>query len=217
MKKLGKILPSVSLILFITTLILVVLTSHAFAKYYKTFDLESFSARPAMFEFVPTTSGDAIIFVDFGEDSDTSPVYGTRTATRMYGFSVKMAQSEVAALLKVELSLPSNLYAKVAQADKTQPGVWVNLKIYVVKDYGLETENMVQLTENNTLTAQSDGTGLWTYTEVVPAGSNPHGQQDCTNYRLCFEVINVEDTSTVKDAAIYTTKVGLNVSAIQID
>ena len=217
MKKLGKLLPSVSLILLITTFILVVLTSHAFAKYFKMFELESFNARPATFEFVATGSEDTTIFVDFGIDGETSPEFGTRIVTRTYDFSVRMQQTEVAALFKVELSLPSKLYTKVKQEDKTNAGVWVNIKFYLVNDLGLESESLLELTDLATLVEQDDGSGIWAYSEVVPMGSNPQGQQDCSNFRIAFEVMNVEDTSTVKDAAIYTTRLGLNVSATQID
>ena len=217
MKKLGKFLPGVSLILFITTFILVVLTSHAFAKYYKIADMGEKGARPATFEFVATGSEDTTILVDFGIDGETSPEFGTRIVTRTYDFSVRMIQTEVATLFKVELSLPNKLYAKVKQEDKTNAGVWVNIKFYLVNDLGLESESLLELTDLATLVEQDDGSGLWAYSEVVPMGSNPQGQQDCSNFRIAFEVMNVEDTSTVKDAAIYTTRLGLNISATQID
>ena len=217
MKKLGKVLPGFSLLLFITTMILVVLTSHAFAKYFKVFDFSTHGARPATFEFIATGSEDTTIFVDFGIDGETSPEYGTRIVTRTYDFSVRMHQTEVAALFKVELSLPSKLYTKVKQVDKTNAGVWVNIKFYLVNDLGLESESLLELTDLATLVEQDDGSGIWAYSEVVPMGSNPQGQQDCSNFRIAFEVMNVEDTSTVKDAAIYTTRLGLNVSATQID
>ena len=217
MKKLGKVWPGCSLLLFITTMSLVVLTSHAFAKYFKVFDFSTYSARPATFEFIATGSEDTTIFVDFGVDGETAPEYGTRIVTRTYDFSVRMHQTEVAALFKVELSLPSKLYTKVKQEDKTNAGVWVNIKFYLVNDLGLESESLLELTDQVTLVEQDDGSAIWAYSEAVPMGSNPQGQQDCSNFRIAFEVMNVEDTSTIKDAAIHTTRLGLNISATQID
>ena len=219
MKKLGKLLPGFSLILFITTLILVVLTSHAFAKYVRMFNLDSFSARPATFEFEATGSEETTIFVDFGQDGETAPVYGTRVIYRTYDFSVRMMESEVATLLSIELDFPSKLYSKVIQADKTAPGVWVNFKLYSVNDLGLTIENLVDLTElGSWMEVREDGSAVWAYNEAVPIGGNPQGKEDRSDFRIEFEVLNV-DTSKVDttDIAIYTTKLGLNVSATQID
>lgn len=217
MKKLGKLLPSISLILFATTMVLVVLTSHAFAKYYTAKDYALSSARPATFEFVATRSEETTIFVDFGEDAETAPIYGTRRLYRSYDFSVRMAQSEVASMLTVELSLPIKLYNKIKQADKTTPGVWVNIKFYTVNDLGLETENLLELTDQSSIVEQEDGSAIWQYNEPVPKGANPQGKEDRADFRIQFEIMNVEDTSAVKDAGIYTSKLELNVSAIQID
>ena len=216
MKKLGKLLPSVSLILLITTAILVVLTSHAFAKYFKTFELESFNARPATFEFAATGSKDTTIFVDFGMDAETAPIFGTRRLTRTYDFSVKTAGSEVESLLAIELFLPEKLYTKIIQADKTTPGVWVSWKMYVVTDYGLPTESLEDITELGVV-VESAGNGTWTYNEVIQPSCNPHGKVDHTDFRIEFEILNVEDNSNIKDAFLYISNLNLKVSSTQID
>ena len=216
MKRLGRFLPSISLILFLTTLTLVVLTSHAFAKYVSIYNFGTHSARPALFEFEVTTDEDTSIYVDFGSDAETSPIYGTRTLVRTYGFSVTTAQSEVATMLTIELMFPAKLYAKIVQNDKTQPGIWVNWKMYVVSDLGLETESLEDITDLGVI-VESGGAGTWVYSEPVPEKSNPHGKDICTDFRIEFQIMNVEDTSKVKDAFIYTSKLGLNVSVTQID
>ena len=203
--------------MFITTLILVVLTSHAFAKFYRAYELGSEIVRPAIFEFVATGSEDRTIFVDFGDNAETAPVYGTRTVSRTYDFAVRMDQSEVASIFTIELYFPSNLYKKISQTDKGQPGVWVNFRVYAVNDLGLESENLLELTDSGVTASKSDGSGTWTYSELVPVGANPQGKVGFSDFRLEFIVLNVEDTSNVVDAAIYTTNLGLNLSATQID
>ena len=210
-------MPGFSLVLFITTLILVVLTSHAFAKYFKVFDFGTHSARPATFEFIATGSEETTIFVDFGDNAETAPVYGTRTVSRTYDFSVRMSLSEVASMFTVELSLPVKLYNKIKQADKTSPGVWVEFMLYSVNDLGLETETLVDLTDQGVMVELNDGSAVWTYNEPVPKGANPQGKAERSDFRIEFRVMNVEDTSTVKDAGIYTSKLGLSVSATQMD
>ena len=216
MKRLGKFLPKISLILFLTTLTLVVLTSHALAKYVLVYDFGTRSARPARFEFEVTTDEDTSIYVDFGVDGETAPIYGTRTLYRTYGFSVTTQQSEVATMLTIELSFPEKLYAKITQANKNLPGIWVNWKMYVVSDLGLETESLEDITDLGVI-VEKDGAGTWMYNEPVPENSNPHGKDMCTDFKIEFQIMNVEDTSTVKDAFIYTSKLGLRVSATQID
>lgn len=216
MKKWGKFLPGVSLILFFTTLILVVLTSHALAKYVTIHNYGTHSARPAVFEFKVTSDNNPSIFVDFGMDAETAPIYGTRRLVRTYDFSVKTSQSEVASMFTIELFFPANLYKKIIQADKTEPGVWVSWNIYEIIDYGLSTETLIEMTDEGVI-VESSNTGTWTYNEVVPINCNPRGKEGNANFRIEFEIMNVEDTSKVKDAFIYTSQLSLNVSATQID
>ena len=216
MRKLGKFLPSISLILFLTTLTLVVLTSHALAKYVSIYDLGTRSARPALFEFEVTTDEDTSIYVDFGSDAETAPIYGVRTLYRIYGFSVTTEQSEVATMLTIELSFPAKLYAKISQADKASAGLWVNWKMYVVDNLGLETESLEDITDLGVIVEENGG-GTWVYNQPVPAKSNPHGREGHTDFRIEFEIMNVDDSSLVKDAFIYTSKLGLYVGSTQID
>lgn len=223
MKKQNSYLSRISMLLFFIVPAFFVFSTYTFAKYVYDFD-GSGVAHPAKYEFIVVAEDEPSIFVNFGLDGETSPIYGTRSIIRDYNFSVQSAGSEVASLMTIEVFLPQKLYDKISAADKTVAGVWVNFRMCVVDNIGLETESLEDITPNGTFYSETTGDFvveedgvLWVYQEHIPPNCNPSNREGLTNFRLEFEVLNVDDTSWIRDAFIYVSNIKLDISSKQIN
>lgn len=217
MKKANKISLIVTICLIAMVGISAVFFSVVLAKYVVKQKREKEQATPSNFELIMNSDDATLLYVDFAESGDTSPEVGTRTVFRTYDFSVRTLNSEVESNYVLSIFLPEKLYEKIIETDKTQKGIWVNFKVYIVTDKGLETETLTEITESSSSeVVESSGAGTWKYSETLAPGKNPSNAVGQTDYRLEFEVINVSDLTEGDIPYLAVTNMEISVESTQV-
>ena len=211
----------ISLIITICLLTIIAISAMFFsvvlAKYVIQKNREKESATPSNFELVMDGEASNLLYVDFSESGETSPEVGTRVVSRTYDFSVKTLNSQVESNYTLSIFLPEKLYEKIVQEDKTQKGIWVNMKVYVVSNKGTASESLINITNaNSARIEESEGSGTWIYEEVLSPGTNPSLAEGQTDYRLEFELMNVSDTTVDVIPYLAVTNIIIKVESSQI-
>ena len=211
----------ISLIITICLLTIIAISAMFFsvvlAKYVIQKNREKESATPSNFELVMDGEASNLLYVDFSESGETSPEVGTRVVSRTYDFSVKTLNSQVESNYTLSIFLPEKLYEKIVQEDKTQKGIWVNMKVYVVSNKGTDSESLINITNaNSARIEESEGSGTWIYEEVLSPGTNPSLAEGQTDYRLEFELMNVSDTTVDVIPYLAVTNIIIKVESSQI-
>ena len=211
----------ISLIITICLLTVIAISAMFFsvvlARYVIKKNREKESATPSNFELVMDGDISNLLYVDFSDSGETSPEVGTRTVSRTYDFSVRTLNSQVESNYTLSIFLPEKLYEKIAEEDKTQKGIWVNLRVYVVSNKGTDSEKLTDITNSNSSRMIENGTeGTWIYEEVLSPGKNPSSAAGQTDYRIDFEIMNVADTTVDIIPYLAVTNIVIKVESSQV-